>query len=136
MPVIMSPLLVSKAAPTLNFEYGATADWRAFAAASIRARLLVAAIQYRKVFEQLRCQIFDLFSGFENFSVGEVFAAAASRQVRNTGQTGHIQATLACNDGFRDSAHANGVRAEFRKGANFGRRFIAGTADGKIDTGL
>src|SRR5262245_7221582 len=105
MPVIISPLLVSRAAPTLNFEYGATADRRTFAAASIRARLLLAAIQYRKVFEQLCCQIFDPFGGFQNFGVGEVFAASASGQVRNTGQTGHIQATLARNDGFRDSAH-------------------------------
>ena len=60
-PVMISPDWVSSAAPTWNLEYGAIARFRAWAAALTSRALLIFAISPCEVFEQMRCQSFDLF---------------------------------------------------------------------------
>jgi hypothetical protein len=68
-PVMISPLFVSMAAPTLKLEYGAMADWRAFDAARTKPRLLATAIETYEAFQQLRCQFFDSFGSLQNLVV-------------------------------------------------------------------
>src|SRR5437762_2023017 len=95
-PVKISPLAVSRAAPTLNFEYGAIAASRAAVAFEISSGFIgieEALKEHSEIGVHLGRRIEHLFViyGFARYACGDIC---------QHGQAGDPQAHMPCNDGF------------------------------------
>src|ERR1051325_4746563 len=132
---MISPVRVSSAAPTLNFEYGATALSRALAAARISCELLTLAIKLREIFQQRGGLCFHAFRCFQTFCVRQFLFCNARREIRDAGNSRYVQSALPRGNGFGYRAHSDRIRTEPGERAHFRRGFIARSAYREIDAG-
>src|SRR3954469_3778287 len=95
-PVMISPVSVSRAAPTLKPEKSATAFSRAARAAATRR-----SEPANDPLEERHELALHLLRGFHDFRMVERFREDAGRRVRDARDAEHFQSHVTRDDGFR-----------------------------------
>src|SRR5579871_678462 len=124
-PLNTTPVVVSNAAPTLNWEYAAMARSRA-SRATLTRRWSRSRSETLNDSLQERDEVAAHPRGCLNdFLFGQWLRKHPGGHVRNARDAEDFDIHVACDDGLRDRRHADRVRPQGSKRANFRRGFIA-----------